>query len=60
MYVQALIPQAAIKRLDKRIIRGFSWSRQVQHHTLFIGPLILRQRNKFTAVVNLNPLGRTA
>lgn len=38
MHVQALIAEAAAKRFDVRIIRGFARSREIQRDVLVGGP----------------------
>ena len=42
VHVQILIPQAAVKRLDQDMIRGFAWPRGVQGDALSACPLIQR------------------
>ena len=38
--VQALIAKAAVEGFNERIIRWFSWPREVQRHLVVIGSLV--------------------
>ena len=48
MSIQTLIPEASIKGLDKRVIRWFSWSEEIQHDLVLIRPLSqFFEKNRF-------------
>ena len=52
--VQTFIPKAAVEGFDKRVIRGFSWSGEVQRHPVLVGPFVERFGDELTPVIHLN------
>lgn len=56
MQVQALIPEAAVERVNVRIIRRFAGSGKVQRHIVVVGPVVERFTDKLAPVINLNTL----
>ena len=52
MHVQALIPQAGVKRLDVPVVRRFAWPREVECYPAGIGPGVERLRRELGAVID--------
>ena len=54
MDIQALVPKASVERLDERIVRRLSGTRQLQGHAVGIGPQIDQAAVEITPVAHPN------
>lgn len=54
VHIQALIPKAAGKRFDERVVRGLAEPGEVQHHPVVVSPLVQADGDELGAVVSLD------
>jgi hypothetical protein len=54
MHVQALVAEAAVKRLNIRVVSRFAWAGEVQRDMLVVGPAVERFADKLTAIIDLD------
>ena len=55
--VQAFASELAVEGFDEAIVRGFAWSREIQHDTLLVSPDIEIARDKLRSLVDADRLG---
>ena len=58
MGIEALLPQAGIKRLDMGVVRRGGRPRKDELDVVPVGPLIQRHRGKFRSIIDANFVGR--
>ncbi len=60
MGVEALVPEAAVERLDEGIVGRLAGATEVQDHAVLVGPSIERVGDELRAVVDVDALGRAS
>lgn len=56
--VQAFIAEAAIERLDERIVGGLAWPAERELHSMLVRPLVQCFADELAAVIGLDALGQ--
>ena len=60
MHIQAIVAEAAVERLNVRIIGWFTQPREIQRHVLVVSPSVKCFADKIAAVIDLDMLGHQA
>ena len=51
VFVQALLPEAAVERLDEGVVRGLARPAEVQFYTVQVSPLVQSLRSELRVIV---------